>query len=302
LELGYKVVCVNRRSSSANSDWRIKHLFSNPNFIVENGDVTDSGSINRIVRTHMPTEFYNLAAQSHVKVSWDEPQHTLRVNAGGVVNCLEALRNLNPLCRFYQASTSELFGKVQEIPQKETTPFYPRSPYGFSKLAGYWATVNYRESYGMFCCNGILFNHESERRGLEFVTRKITRRAAEIALGLESKLELGNINAQRDWGHAKDYMKAAWLMLQQDKPDDYVIATGKVHSIKQLLEVAFNAFRLDWKDYVEVNPSFIRPAEVELLLGDSTKAREVLNWKPEYTFEKLIKDMCAHDYMELKNG
>jgi len=302
LDKGYTVVGINRRSSSNAANWRIKHLYHNPNLKIENGDVTDSGSISRVVSTYMPDEFYNLAAQSHVRVSWDEPYHTMRVNAGGVVNCLEAIRNIKPDCKFYQASTSELFGKVQETPQKETTPFYPRSPYGVAKLAGFWSTKNYRESYDMFTCNGILFNHESPRRGIEFVTRKITHAAARLCFDQSTKLSLGNLDSKRDWGHAKDYMYAAWLMLQHDKPDDYVISTGETHSIMDLLDVAFGHVDLDWREWVVQDPKFMRPAEVDLLLGDSTKAREVLGWKPKYDFKSLITEMVASDLERNSNG
>jgi len=303
LEKGYTVVGINRRTSVGDdANWRIAHLMENPNYIVELGDITDSGSINRLVDRYKPDEFYNLAAQSFVKASWDEPSHTLAVNAGGVFNCLEALRLLRPQCRFYQASTSELFGKVREMPQTETTQFYPRSPYGVAKCAGYWAVVNYRESYGLHASNGILFNHESPRRGIEFVTRKITMAAANIKLGLQDDLVLGNIKARRDWGHAKDYMYAAWLMLQQDKPDDYVVATNEAHSIKELLTVAFNEMGLKWADYVIQSKEFFRPAEVDILLGDSTKAREVLGWKPRYTFDHLIKEMVHSDYAAAKKA
>ena len=296
LEKDYTVVGVNRRASAqVEANWRIKHLYDNPNYIVELGDITDSGSINRLVSRYQPDEFYNLAAQSFVGASWDEPYHTMIVNACGVINCLEALRQLSPSCRFYQASTSELFGKVKETPQSESTPFHPRSPYGVAKCAGYWATVNYRESYDMHASNGILFNHESPRRGLEFVTRKITDAAAKIKLAGGGKVALGNLDSKRDWGHAKDYMEAAWLMLQQDVPDDYVVATGKTHSIEDLLEVAFNKVNLNWKDYVTQDPRFMRPAEVDLLLGNPGKAKEKLGWEPKYDFKMLIEEMVEED-------
>jgi len=253
-----------------------------------------------LVSKYQPDEFYNLAAQSFVGASWNEPLHTLAVNAGGVFNCLEALRNVKPDTKFYQASTSEMFGKVRETPQKETTPFHPRSPYGVAKVCGYWATRNYRESYGMFTTNGILFNHESPRRGLEFVTRKITNAAARIYSSGSGRLGLGNIDSQRDWGHARDYMEAAYLMLQQDTPDDYIIATGKTHSIRDLLDVAFGTLGLDWEEYVYIDERFVRPAEVDLLLGDATKAREQLGWKPAYDFGSLIEEMVLQDLERIR--
>lgn len=308
LEKNYRVVGINRRSSARDSaNWRIAHLMSNPNYIVELGDITDSGSINRIVATYQPDEFYNLAAQSFVGASWNEPYHTLIVNAGGVVNCLEALRQVKPDTKFYQASTSELYGKVQETPQTETTPFYPRSPYGFAKLAGYWATVNYRESYGIHATNGILFNHESPRRGLEFVTRKITDAAAKIKLGIPTgytkradELPLGNIESKRDWGHSRDFMQAAWLMLQEEVPNDYVVATGKLHSIRDLLDKAFGHLGLDWRNHVTKDEKFWRPAEVDLLLGDPTKIKKLLGWEPSYNFHALVVDMVDSDLRRLR--
>lgn len=305
LEKGYKVVGVARRVS-ADREWRIKHLKDNPEFLVEPGDITDSGSISRIVRAHQPDEFYNLAAQSFVGASWKEPYHTGMVTGMGVTVCLEALRNEKQDCRFYQASSSEMFGKVRETPQTELTPFHPRSPYGVAKVYGYWITRNYRESYGMHATNGILFNHESPRRGLEFVTRKVTDAAVKIALGIPTgytnkadELPLGNILAKRDWGHAKDFMRAAHLMLQQDAPDDYVIATGKLHSIQDLLEISFSRFGLDWRNHVTKDMRYWRPAEVDLLLGDSTKAREKLNWEPEFDFKALVNDMVDADFGRL---
>ena len=301
LDKGYTVIGLSRRRSGG-GDWRIEHLKSNHNFILEFGDVTDSGSLHRLVEQYMPDEFYNLAAQSFVGLSWKEPIHTSRVTALGVLNCLEALRNVKRDTKFYQASSSEMFGKVQEPRQKETTQFYPRSPYGVAKVFGYWITRNYRESYSMFTCNGILFNHESPRRGIEFVTRKITDAAARIAVNGGGKLGLGNIKARRDWGHAKDYMEAAWLMMQQDEPDDFVIATGKAWSIEQLLDVAFGELGLVWQDYVYQDERYWRPAEVDVLLGDSSKARTQLGWKPEYDFERLIKEMVREDYKRITNG
>lgn len=301
LEKDYLVVGVNRRVASR-SDWRIKHLKANPNFILESGDVTDQGSIQRLVEKWQPDEFYNLAAMSFVKESWNTPFNSLMVTGGGVTNCLEALRNVKRDTKFYQASSSEMFGKVQEPRQKETTPFYPRSPYGAAKLYGYWITRNYRESYDMFTCNGILFNHESSRRGIEFVTRKITDGAARIKLGLQDKLGLGNIEAKRDWGHAIDYMAAAHLMMQHDEPDDFVISTGIAHSIKDLLDIAFGELDLDWRKHVYQDKRYWRPAEVDVLLGDSSKARRILGWKPEYDFETLIKEMVQADLERVKNG
>lgn len=299
LEKGYKVVGIARRVS-ADRGWRIKHLAANTNFILEAGDITDSGSITRIIKKYKPVdEFYNLAAQSFVRASWDEPYHTGMVTGLGVTLCLEAIRNESKQSRFYQASSSEMFGKVVETPQRETTKFYPRSPYGVAKVYGYWITKNYRESYGIHASNGILFNHEGPRRGLEFVTRKITNGAARIKLGLANELALGNLDSRRDWGHARDYMQAAWLMLQQREPGDYVISTGEAHSIRELLEVAFGRLGLNWKDYVTQDPRFMRPAEVDILLGDSLKARRVLGWEPKYSFKDLIEEMVEHDFARL---
>jgi len=298
LDKGYKVVGMSRRRSGG-GDWRIQHLLEHPNFILEFADVTDSGSLHRLVEKHAPDEFYNLAAQSFVALSWHEPVHTGMVTAIGVTNCLEALRNVKPDTRFYQASSSEMFGKVRKMPQNELTPFHPRSPYGVAKVYGYWMTRNYRESYDMFTCNGILFNHEGPRRGIEFVTRKITDGAARIHLGQQNTLSLGNLDARRDWGHAIDYMEAAWLMLQQEHPDDFVIATGVAHSIRDLLEIVFKELGLDYKKYVRIDPKFYRPAEVDILLGDPTKAKDVLGWKPRYTFEGMIKEMLSKDIMRL---
>lgn len=294
LEKGYRVVGVTRRRSVGGLD-NVQHVQGNPNFILERGDITDSGSLHSIVDKWQPDEFYNLAAQSFVGLSWKEPYHTGQVTGLGVLNCLEALRHVKPDTKFYQASSSEMFGKVRETPQRESTPFHPRSPYGVAKVYGYWITTNYRESYGMFACNGILFNHESPRRGLEFVTRKITDAAARIKHNGGGRLGLGNLDSRRDWGHARDYMEAAWLMLQQDTPDDYVVATGKAHSIRDLLDAAFEAVDLNWEDYVYVDERFVRPAEVDLLLGDSTKAREQLGWQPKYDFRALVEEMVKSD-------
>jgi GDPmannose 4,6-dehydratase len=265
------------------------------------GDLNDASSLNKILRDVQPDEIYNLGAQSHVRVSFDIPEYTAEVGALGALRLLEAIRETGLReTRFYQASSSELYGKVKDVPQSETTPFYPRSPYGVAKLYAYWITVNYRESYGLFACNGILFNHESPRRGETFVTRKITRAAASIKLGLQDKLYLGNLDARRDWGHAQDYCEAMWLMLQQDKPDDYVIATGETHSVREFLDEAFGHLDLDWKPYVEIDPRYFRPAEVDLLIGDSSKARKKLGWEPKITFKELAQMMVDADLADLK--
>lgn len=295
LEKNYRVVGVSRRRSGG-GDWRIQHLYKHPNFILEYGDVTDSGSLHRTVEKFRPDEFFNLAAQSFVGLSWQEPYHTFLSTGGGVLNCLEAIRNVKPDTKFYQASSSEMFGKVQEVPQKETTRFWPRSPYGCAKVYGFEITRNYRESYGIFACNGILFNHEGPRRGLEFVTRKITDGVARIiAAGGHGTLALGRLDVKRDWGHAWDYMNAAWLMLQQEKPDDYVVATGETHTIEEFLQEAFSYVGLDWMAHVVQDEKFMRPAEVDLLVGDSSKAREVLGWKPTYNFKSLVREMIDAD-------
>jgi GDPmannose 4,6-dehydratase len=299
LAKGYRVVGLSRRRSGGGDD-RIKRVLTDPSFVLEYGDVTDSGSLHRIIEKYGPDEFYNLAAQSFVAQSWSEPVNTANATAIGVLNCLEAIRNVKKDTKFYQASSSEMFGKVLETPQKETTPFYPRSPYGVAKVFGYWITRNYRESYGMFATNGILFNHESPRRGLEFVTRKITNGVAEIAIKGGGHIALGNLDSVRDWGHAKDYMEAAHLMLQHREPDDFVISTGEGHTIKELLEVAFGRVGLDWHKHVIQDPRFMRPAEVDLLIGDSTKARTVLGWKPRYDFKKLIEEMVDKDLERLR--
>jgi GDPmannose 4,6-dehydratase len=302
---GYEVYGIIRRASTFNTE-RIDHIYQDPHesgrrLKLVYGDLNDASSLNKILRDVQPDEIYNLGAQSHVRVSFDIPEYTAEVGGLGTLRLLEAIREtgLNKT-RFYQASSSELYGKVQEIPQRETTPFYPRSPYGVAKLYSYWITVNYRESYGLFACNGILFNHESERRGETFVTRKITRAAAAIKLGLQDKLFLGNLDAKRDWGHAKDYVRAMWLMLQQDEPDDYVIATGETHSVRELLDEAFSHLNLDWQQRVEVDPRYFRPAEVDLLIGDATKARQKLGWQPEITFKELVRTMVDADLADLK--
>jgi GDPmannose 4,6-dehydratase len=289
---GYNVIGLSRRRSASEMP-NISHLLSK--MTIEYGDVTDSGCLHRLVDKYRPDEFYNLAAQSFVSLSWSEPIHTSEVTAMGVLNCLEAIRNVKKDTKFYQASSSEMFGKVVEIPQKETTPFYPRSPYGVAKVYGYWITRNYRESYGIFATNGILFNHESPRRGLEFVTRKITDGVAKIKAADGGKLALGNLDSKRDWGFAGDYMEAAWLMLQQDKPDDYVIATGETHSIKEFLARAFGRAGLDWSKHVEVDSKFIRPAEVDILIGDPSKAVRELGWKPRVSFHELVDMMTESD-------
>jgi len=303
LSKNYIVVGLARRISDREGPpWRIAHLVDNPSFILRKGDIVDSGCIRELIDTYQPDEFYNLAAMSFVTQSWTEPQTTYLSNIMGPLNCLEQIRRSGHKIKFYCASSSEQFGKVRETPQKETTPFHPRSPYGVSKCAAYYTTLNYRESYGIFACNGILFNHEGSRRGLEFVTRKITNAAARIYLGLEKELRLGNLEARRDWGDARDYMRAAWLMLQQDTPDDYVISTGQLHSIRQLLDTAFGYLKMDWGKYVIQDQQFMRPAEVDLLLGDSSKAHRVLNWWPEISFENMIHQMVEADLERNRNG
>jgi len=318
LEKDYEVHGIKRRSSLFNTG-RIDHLYQDPHeedvrFALHYGDLTDATNLIRIVQEVQPDEIYNLAAQSHVQVSFETPEYTANSDALGTLRLLEAIRilGLDKKARFYQASTSELFGKVQEVPQKETTPFYPRSPYAAAKLYGYWITVNYREAYGLHASNGILFNHESPLRGETFVTRKITRAVARISLGLQKRLYLGNLDAKRDWGHAKDYVRAMWLMLQQEEPDDYVIATGQTQSVRDFAELAFRyaGIELAWegrgieeKGYnaltgevlVEVDPRYFRPTEVELLLGDPSKAREKLGWEPSVTFDALVREMVEND-------
>ncbi len=341
LDKGYTVHGIKRRASLFNTQ-RVDHLYQDPHeterrFILHYGDLTDATNLIRIVQEVQPDEVYNLAAQSHVKVSFESAEYTANADALGTLRILEAIRilGLEKKTRFYQASTSELYGKVQEVPQTEQTPFYPRSPYGVAKLYGYWITVNYREAYSLFACNGILFNHESPIRGETFVTRKITRAAARIALGLQTDLYLGNLDALRDWGHAKDFVRAQWLILQQEEPDDYVIATGEQHSVREFCERAFNdlGIQLEWKGkgvseqgviagiqpspllekyskqcklpalqpgrvLVQVDPNYFRPSEVETLLGNPTKAKQNLNWQPEISFEELIAEMIAFDLNE----
>ena len=294
LNKGYEVYGIIRRSSSFNTK-RIEHIYNDPKLKLEYGDLTDATRLRELVLDIKPDEVYNLGAQSHVRVSFDEPVYTVDTVAMGCLNLLEAIRRLDNKPRFYQASSSEMYGLVQETPQKETTPFHPRSPYSCAKVFAFWQTVNYRESYDLFGCNGILFNHESPRRGETFVTRKITRAAGRIKMGLQDKLLLGNLDAKRDWGFAGDYVEAMWLMLQQDKPDDYVIATGETHSVREFLDEVFGCLDLDWHKYVEIDPRYFRPAEVDLLLGDSTKARKVLNWEPKTTFKALAKMMTEAD-------
>lgn len=326
LEKGYIVHGIKRRSSLFNTD-RIDHLYQDPHvrdrsFILHYGDLSDSTNIIRIIQEVMPDEIYNLGAMSHVKVSFDTPEYTANTDAVGTLRILEAVRllGLTDKVRIYQASTSELYGKVQEIPQTEKTPFYPRSPYGVAKMYGFWITVNYREAYGMYACNGILFNHESPLRGETFVTRKITRAVAQISLGLQEKFYIGNLDAKRDWGHAKDYIKAMWLMLQQDEPEDFVIATGKTTAVRDFIKMAFAetgieiAFKgegeneigyvvsakegvkvKEGQEIVNIDPKYFRPTEVDLLIGDATKAKEKLGWVPEYDLQMLVKEMMEAD-------
>lgn len=299
LSKGYRVVGMTRRTSTAVHE-RIQHIFDDIEFV--SGDLLDQTSMSNIVASVKPDEFYNLAAQSFVPTSWDQPVLTGEFTALGVTRALEAVRGVNPKIRFYQASSSEMFGKVVEVPQKESTPFYPRSPYGVAKVYGHWITVNYRESYDMFAVSGILFNHESERRGLEFVTRKISDAVARIKLGLQDELRLGNLDAQRDWGFAGDYVRAMWLMLQQDHPDDYVIATGRTHTVREFCRIAFESAGLDsYENYVKIDPRFMRPAEVELLIGDPSKAKEKLGWEPEVSFEQLVARMVEADLDRLSH-
>jgi GDPmannose 4,6-dehydratase len=322
LDKGYIVHGIKRRSSSFNTS-RIDHLYKDPhernvNFFMHYGDLTDSTNLIRIIQETQPDEIYNLAAQSHVQVSFETPEYTANSDAIGTLRILEAIRilGLEKKTKFYQASTSELYGKVQEIPQKETTPFYPRSPYAAAKLYAYWITINYREAYGMFACNGILFNHESPMRGETFVTRKITMAVANIKKGLQDKLYLGNIDAKRDWGFAGDYVEAMWLMLQQDEPDDFVIATGETHSVREFVELAFGevGIKIEWKGegveevgidaatgkvLIEIDPRYYRPTEVELLLGDPTKAKEKLGWKAKVGLPELVKMMVNEDMGKL---
>lgn len=299
LSKGYEVIGLVRRTSTVNFE-RIGHI--QDRLILVSGDLLDQTSLTQVLDEYRPDEVYNLAAQSFVQTSWQQPVFTGEVTALGVTRLLDAIRTVDPKIRMYQASSSEMFGKAREVPQKETTPFYPRSPYGVAKVYGHWITVNYRESYGLHATSGILFNHESPRRGLEFVTRKVTDGAARIKLGLADKLALGNLEARRDWGFAGDYVRAMWMMLQQEKADDYVIATGVTHSVRELCEIAFGYLDLDWRDYVVQDPRFMRPAEVDLLVGDASKARAVLGWEPTVTFEELIRMMVDADMERLKKA
>lgn len=298
LEKGYKVYGLRRRTSTPNYE-NVQHIKDRIQWI--SGDLNDLASLIEAVRLSDPDEVYNLAAQSFVAASWPQPIATAQMTAVSVTNMLEAVRIMKPGAKFYQASSSEMFGKVVETPQKETTPFYPRSPYGVAKVYGHWITVNYRESFGMFACSGILFNHESPRRGLEFVTRKVTDGVARIKLGLQQELRMGNLDSLRDWGFAGDYVKAMWLMLQQDEPDDYVISTGEMHSVMELLETAFSYVGLNYKDYVVLDPEFVRPAEVDLLLGDCTKAKEKLGWRLEVGFKQLVHMMVDEDLKRVQS-
>ena len=296
LEKGYEVSGIVRRSSAANL-WRIEHLLDR--IELRPGDLLDQLSLMKVLAEVRPHELYNLAAMSFVPASWDQPMLTGEFNAQGVTRVLEAIRQVDPEIRLYQASSSEMFGKVREVPQTELTPFYPRSPYGVSKVFAHYITVNYRESYNLFAVSGILFNHESPRRGLEFVTRKVTHGVARIKHGLADVLALGNLDAQRDWGFAGDYVRGMWLMLQQSQPDDYVIATGESHSVRELVEVAFEHVNLDWKKYVRLDPKFLRPAEVDHLIGDAAKARASLGWRPEVDFAGLVRMMVDADVARL---
>lgn len=304
LSKGYEVYGTIRRSSSFNTK-RIDHLYRDPHepgtrLRLVYADLNDASSLNKLLRTIRADEIYNLGAQSHVRTSFDIPEYTAEVVAVGTLRLFESIRECDFSPRFYQASSSEMFGKVVETPQRETTPFYPRSPYAISKVFGYWAAVNYRESYGMFACNGILFNHESPRRGETFVSRKITLAASRIKYGLQKKLYLGNLDSKRDWGYAKDYVEAMWRMLQQEQPGDYVVATGETHSVRDFLDEAFGYLGLDWHDFVEIDPKYFRPAEVDLLQGDASKAFNNLGWKPTIKFRDLVRLMVDSDMQELR--
>jgi GDPmannose 4,6-dehydratase len=307
LEQGYEVHGIIRRTSTFNTD-RIDHIYEDPHkegvrLRLHYGDLTDGTTLRRILEEVQPIEIYNLGAQSHVRVSFDSPEYTVDAVGMGTLRLLEAIRDYQQRTgiqvRFYQAGSSEMFGLVQEVPQKETTPFYPRSPYACAKVYAHWQSVNYRESYGMFVCNGILFNHESPRRGETFVTRKITMAVARIFAGKQKKLYMGNIDAKRDWGYAKDYVKAMWLMLQQPEPNDYIIATGETHSVREFLDLAFGYVNLNWQDYLEFDQRYLRPSEVDLLIGDSTKAKQKLGWKPSVSFEQLVALMVEADLQAL---
>ncbi|AKG20042.1 GDP-mannose 4,6-dehydratase [Calothrix sp. 336/3] len=303
LEQGYEVHGIIRRTSTFNTD-RIDHIYEDPHkdgvrLFLHYGDLTDGTTLRRILEEVQPTEIYNLGAQSHVRVSFDSPEYTVDAVGMGTLRLLEAIRDYQHRTgiqvRFYQAGSSEMYGLVQAVPQSETTPFYPRSPYACAKVYAHWQTVNYRESYGMFACNGILFNHESPRRGETFVTRKITMAVARILAGKQKKLYMGNLDAKRDWGYAKDYVRAMWMMLQQNQPDDYVVATGETHTVREFLELAFSYVNLNWQDYVEFDERYLRPAEVDLLIGDATKARQKMGWTPSVTFQQLVALMVEAD-------
>lgn len=304
LDKGYEVHGIIRRASTFNTG-RLDSIYADPHakevaLKLHYGDLSDASTLARLIGKIAPDEVYNLAAQSHVRVSFDSPEYTVDIAATGTIRLLEALRETGLKCRFYQASSSEMYGKVQEIPQSEKTPFYPRSPYACAKAFAYWITVNYRESYGLHASNGILFNHESPRRGETFVTRKITRAIAQILMGLQERLYLGNLEAKRDWGYAKEYVEAMWLMLQQEQPDDYVIATGETHSVREFIETAFGYAGLDWRKYLEIDPRYYRPAEVDLLVGDCTKAQQKLGWTPKTKFPELVRLMVDADVALLK--
>jgi len=303
LAKGYEVHGIIRRASTFNTG-RIDHLYQDPHvngvkLFLHYGDIADSTSLIKLLYRVQPDEIYHLGAQSHVRVSFDIPEYTGDVTGLGTTRFLEAIRETGLGSKFYQASSSEMFGKVQEVPQRETTPFYPRSPYGAAKVYAYWITVNYRESYGLFACNGILFNHESARRGETFVTRKITRAAARIKVGLQDKIYLGNLDAKRDWGYAKEYVEAMWLMLQQDQPEDYVIATGKTHTVGEFLEEAFAYAGLNWRNHLEIDSKYYRPTEVDLLIGDPSKAKRQLGWEPKTSFSELVRHMVDADIAEV---
>lgn len=304
LSKGYEVHGIIRRSSSFNTG-RIEHLYVDPHapnarIFLHYGDLADSVQLVKLLYDLQPDEIYNLGAQSHVRVSFDIPEYTADITGIGTIRLLEAIRESGIKCRFYQASSSEMFGKIVETPQTETTPFHPRSPYGCAKVFAHWATVNYRESYGLFAANGILFNHESPRRGETFVTRKITRAAARIKLGLQNKLYLGNLNARRDWGYAPEYVEAMWLIMQHEIPDDFVIATGETHSVREFLQIAFAYLDLDWREHVEIDARYLRPAEVDLLIGDASKARKLLGWEPRVGFAELAHIMVDADLQDLE--
>src|SRR5277367_1747772 len=305
LAKGYEVHGIIRRASSFNTG-RLDGIYADPHsgksrLFLHYGDLSDASALARLIGKICPDEVYNLAAQSHVRVSFDSPEYTTDITATGAVRLLDAIRETGVKSRFYQASSSEMFGLVQEVPQSEKTPFYPRSPYGCAKVYAYWITVNYRESYGIHASNGILFNHESPRRGETFVTRKITRAVAHIKAGLQDKLYLGNLDARRDWGHAREYVEAMWLMIQQDEPDDYVIATNETHSVREFLNLAFARVGLDWEKHVEIDPRYYRPAEVDLLIGDAAKAKKILGWQPKTTFKELVQIMVDADIKLLKD-